>query len=76
MTEGVYIKGMEMPKSCSKCFLKPIACKAIIKRERERNPYAWIPANYRHNDCPLVEIKDRIQCMTDEEFLDYMLSED
>ena len=56
---SVYIKGMKMPASCSKCFVKPACCPAIRKRlESKYQPYTWIPANYRHEDCPLVELPE------------------
>ena len=56
---SVYIKGMKMPESCSKCFVNPACCPAIRKRlESKYQPYTWIPANYRHEDCPLVELPE------------------
>ena len=53
---GVYIKGMEMPKSCLNCFLSRSGCRAVLKRMRAMEAGTWIPANYRHDDCPLVQV--------------------
>ena len=54
---GLHIKGMEMPKNCDRCFIKPGYCPAIRKRIKSDTPgYTWIPANYRHEDCPLIEV--------------------
>lgn len=53
---GVYIKGMEMPKSCLNCFLSRSGCHAVLKRMRAMETGTWIPANYRHDDCPLVPV--------------------
>lgn len=54
---AILIKGMEMPKNCDRCFIKPGYCPAIIKRMKSDVPgYTWIPANYRHEDCPLIEV--------------------
>ena len=53
---GVYIKGMEMPKSCLNCFLSRSGCRAVLKRMRAMEAGTWIPANYRHDDCPLVPV--------------------
>lgn len=54
---SILIKEIPMPESCSKCFVKPACCPAIRKRlESKYQPYTWIPANYRHEDCPLVEV--------------------
>ena len=55
---SILIKEIPMPESCSKCFVKPACCPAIRKRlESKYQPYTWIPANYRHEDCPLVEVR-------------------
>ena len=55
---GVYIKGMEMPKSCHKCFIKQGSCPAIRKRIQvlPKNNHILVPYNYRYDDCPLVEV--------------------
>ena len=54
---SILINEIPMPESCSKCFVKPACCPAIRKRlESKYQPYTWIPANYRHEDCPLVEV--------------------
>lgn len=53
---GVYIKGIEMPKSCLNCFLSRSGCRAVLKRMRAMEAGTWIPANYRHDDCPLVPV--------------------
>ena len=56
---AILIEGMEMPKSCERCFIKPGYCPAIIKRMKSDVPgYTWIPANYRHEDCPLIEVPE------------------
>lgn len=55
MSMGVYIKDMEKPKSCHKCFIKQGSCPAIRKRIQvlPANSDIWVPYNYRHDDCPL-----------------------
>ena len=55
---GVYIKNMEMPKSCLNCFLSRSGCRAVLKRMRAMEAGTWIPANYRHDDCPLVPVPE------------------
>ena len=52
---GVYIN-MEMPTSCLNCFLSRSGCRAVLKRMRAMEAGTWIPANYRHDDCPLVPV--------------------
>lgn len=52
----VLIRGMEMPKSCLNCFLSRSGCRAVLKRMRAMEAGTWIPANYRHDDCPLVPV--------------------
>ena len=45
---GVYIKGMEMPKSCSDCFVSANRCGLWVgfkEKTKRRSPY-----------CPLVEV--------------------
>lgn len=56
LSMGVYIKGMEMPVSCLNCFLSRSGCRAVLKRMRAMEAGTWIPANYRHDDCPLVPV--------------------
>ena len=47
---GIYIKGMEMPKSCWHCrFELNNMCRATINRMR-------VESCDRHPDCPLVEV--------------------
>lgn len=54
---SILIKETPMPESCSKCFVKPACCPAIRKRlESKYQPYTWIPANYRHEDCSLIAV--------------------
>lgn len=53
---SILIKGMEMPKSCLNCFLSRSGCRAVLKRMRAMEAGTWIPANYRHDDCPLVPV--------------------
>lgn len=43
---GVYIKGMEMPKSCAGCFLRVGQCSKRIYMEN------------RPSDCPLTEVPE------------------
>lgn len=43
---GVYIKGMEMPKSCARCFLRVGQCSRRIYMEN------------RPSDCPLIEVPE------------------
>ena len=48
---------MEIPESCNECFVKPVFCPSIRGRmESDTAPYTWIPANYRHDDCPLIKV--------------------
>ena len=53
---SVIVRGMEMPKSCLNCFLSRSGCRAVLKRMRAMEAGTWIPANYRHDDCPLVPV--------------------
>ena len=55
---GVYIKGIEMPKSCRKCFIKHGSCPAIRKRIQvlPKNNHICVPYNYRYDDCPLGNV--------------------
>lgn len=47
---GIYIKGMEMPKSCWCCrFELNNMCRATINRMR-------VQSCDRHPDCPLIEV--------------------
>lgn len=53
----ILIKGREMPKGCLNCFVKAAWCPAIRKRMKEASRSdRWIPENYRHDDCPLIEV--------------------
>lgn len=65
---GVYIKGMEMPTSCLNCFLSRSGCRAVLKRMRAMEAGTWIPANYRHDDCPLVPIPPHGALMDRDDF--------
>ena len=48
---GVYIKDMEMPKSCWECrFELNNMCRATINRMR-------VESCDRHPDCPLIEVR-------------------
>ncbi len=51
-------KGAEIPPSCLRCFVTTYMCPAIKKRVKEMDTGVWIPSNYRHDDCPLVEVKE------------------
>ena len=56
---SVYIKDMKMPQNCDHCFVTPGCCPAIRKRIKSDTPgYTWIPANYRHEDCPLIPVQE------------------
>jgi hypothetical protein len=52
----VLIKGMKMPKGCASCFLKYGSCYSIRRRTDESKGDKWCPENYRHPDCPLIEV--------------------
>ena len=67
---GVYIKGMEMPKSCLNCFLSRSGCRAVLKRMRAMEAGTWIPANYRHDDCPLVPVPPHGRLIEESKVLD------
>ena len=54
---GVYINGMEMPKSCFNCRC-PRACQAINRRIDEIDRTEWFPQDHRHSDCPLIEVSE------------------
>lgn len=58
---GIYIKGMEMPKSCFYCpFRKkvnPDDCVCMAMNREFEETFALI-AGRRHKDCPLVEVPD------------------
>lgn len=49
---------MEMPKGCVSCFLKCGSCSSIRKRIDESRGDKWCPVNYRHPDCPLIEVPE------------------
>lgn len=55
---SVIMSGIEMPKSCHKCFIKQGSCPAIRKRIQvlPANGDIWVPYNYRHDDCPLGDV--------------------
>ena len=54
---SILIKGMEMPTNCLNCFLSRSGCRAVLKRMLAMEVGTWIPANYRHDDCPLVPVR-------------------
>lgn len=68
-------KGMEMPKGCLSCFVKAGWCPAIRKRMEEASRSdRWIPENYRHDDCPLADVREDMDmvdlaCWYDENIL-------
>ncbi len=49
---GVYIKGMKMPKSCSRCFMLGHECPESVKF-----PHIKL-TEYRFKGCPLVEVPE------------------
>ena len=53
---GVYIKGMEMPKSCAECrFFVDVWCYAF-EADDWRNAYNRPPKGERLDNCPLVPV--------------------
>ena len=59
---GVYIKGMEIPDSCRKCelFINCDDCEGLETRCAILGPIGYlneIPNCFRHQNCPLVEVK-------------------
>ena len=52
---GIYIKGMEMPKSCYDCPLQDDECFGSIKCCYAKT---WGSANMRAVDCPLIPVPD------------------
>lgn len=74
---SIIVKGMEMPKSCFKCFIKQGSCPAIRKRIQvlPANSDTWIPYDYRHDDCPLGNVPTPHGRLIDEEVvLDHFVS--
>ena len=51
---------MEMPKGCASCFLKYGSCASIRKRMDVSKGDRWCPENYRHPDCPLIEVPEDV----------------
>lgn len=49
---GVYIRGMEMPKSCAGCPIDSDSCKLW-----EQLPVTLL-SKVRHENCPLIEVKE------------------
>ena len=79
---GVYIKGMEMPKSCFECKLdlRTDVCQVFCEWNAE-HPYS-IRAKDRLPDCPLVEVPvphgdliDRQKLLEDNKYLEYPTDE-
>lgn len=59
MSIGIYIKGIEMPESCSSCrFVR--GCQAINRRidAKVRTLSRLFPIDRRHSDCPLIEVPE------------------
>lgn len=54
---GLYIKDMEMPKSCFNCKF-PRACQAITRRIDEMVRTELFPQDHRHSDCPITEVPE------------------
>lgn len=52
---GIYIPGMEMPKSCYDCPLQDDECFGSIKCCYTKT---WGSANKRAVDCPLIPVPD------------------
>lgn len=52
---GIYIKGMEMPRSCYDCPLQDDECFGSIKCSYSKT---WGSANMRAVDCPLIPVPD------------------
>ena len=54
---GIYVKDMEMPKSCFECDLyndESNFCKA----QKEYMPFALFGRDYKSANCPLVEVSE------------------
>ena len=54
---GVYIKGMEMPKTCEDCNLESF-CDLWVVARRMCDCEDHKGATIRHPDCPLIEVPD------------------
>ena len=52
---SVIVKGMEMPKGCGLCPMENM-CVVVRRRVISMDRELWTPLNYRHDDCPLVEM--------------------
>ena len=63
MSEGVYIKGMEMPKSCSRCF-----CMASCRLWKN----IMHPEFNRHRNCPLVPVPPHGRCVDADKLIQEM----
>lgn len=60
MGKGVYNPFMEMPKSCNDCIFWK-GCKLVkakLNMWDGEDTGVWLPANYRHEGCPLIEISE------------------
>lgn len=51
---AVLIKGMKMPESCSRCFVRPVCCPCCTLDGFEGETIQLI--NTCHPNCPLVEV--------------------
>ena len=55
---GVYIKGIEMPKSCSDCFYVEHCTKCIFGKIIMNKNGIIFHMGKKPDDCPLEEIED------------------
>ena len=68
---GVYIKGMEMPKSCDNCPLGDSLCCCLLPGV----PSLWaeyanaVKEKRLHSDCPLVPVPEHGRLIDADEFL-------
>ena len=65
---GIYVKDMEMPKSCFECDLyndESNFCKA----QKEYLPFALFGRDYKGANCPLVEVSEPHGRLIDTDYL-------
>ena len=55
---GVYNPDMKMPKGCADCSIWK-NCKIVVEKVKEwdgDDQGYWLPWNYRHEECRLIEV--------------------
>ena len=55
---GIYIKGMEMPKSCASCYFKYVAFEGLVKCDLAGHDFKDYRETGYRDDCPLVPVPD------------------